>query len=236
MDGAVGWAVPQRRPFGPRLAVPGIVVVKGRGPREEEGMNLQEVAIGNSSPSRSGSVQLRILAVMVALAASVGGAAGAQPPLPVEVVNLPEVQQVEGPVRVEQPIPHSRFHRIVDVAVPPGSREQTLDLVAGGRIDTAGFTQAALSLHVVTGDLVPREGTVGAWLVPTDERIAQVLEQDAEVLFALEVSTVVTPGDGLRHFGSAPTRQPLAFPAYRVLFYNGSGKAVTVSLFAYLTH
>jgi hypothetical protein len=172
---------------------------------------------------------------LAALFSLLAGAAVAQDVLPVEVVNLPEIQKIEGPVRVERPIPHSRFHRIVDVAVPPGSREQTLDLVPAGVLDVSGFTEVALSLHVVAGDLLPREGTVGAWLVPDDERVAQVLEQYGEVLFPLEVAALVSPGDGLRHFGSEPTRHALAFPRYRVLFYNGTGKAVTVSLFSYLT-
>ncbi|HVS14046.1 MAG TPA: hypothetical protein VMV46_08980 [Thermoanaerobaculia bacterium] len=177
----------------------------------------------------------RRVAAWVVSGWSLAAAVGAQEALPVEVINLPEVQKIEGPVRVERPIPHARFQRFVEVAVPPGSRDDTLDLVPAGILDAAGFTEVALSLHVVAGDLLPREGTVGAWLVPTDERVAQVLEQYGEVLFPLEVSAVVTPGDGLRHFGSEPTRHALAFPSYRVLLYNGTGKAVTASLYAYLT-
>jgi len=177
---------------------------------------------------------LALWTVAALLAAT--GAAVAQEVQPVRVINLPEVQEVEGEVRIEEPVPHSRFHRIVDVTVPPGSLESTIDLVEAGTIDVSGFTEVALSLLVVTGDLLSREGKVGAWLVPSEERVSQVIDQFGELLFPLEVEVTVTPGEGLRHFGSQPTRHPLAFPRYRVLLYNDSGKAVTASLFAYLTN
>ena len=166
----------------------------------------------------------------------VAAAATAQEPQPVQVINLPEIQRVEGEVRIEEPVPHSRFHRIIDVTVPPGALESTIDLVEERALDVSGFTEVSLSLLVVAGDLLSREGTVGAWLVPAEERVSLVLDQYAEAMFPLAVETTVTPGTGLRHFGSEPTRHPIAFPRYRVLFFNDSAKAVTVSLFAYLTN
>jgi hypothetical protein len=180
---------------------------------------------------------LTSLLLPLLIAAAAGPAPGAaQEPIPVHVINLPEVQKVEGKVRVEEPVPHSRFHRIVDVTVPAGTLESTIDLVEAAALDVSGFTEASLSLLVVTGELLSREGKVGAWLVPAEERVAQVLDQYGEAMFPLAVEAVVTPGDGVRHFDSPATRLPLAFPRYRVLFYNGSAKAVTVSLFAYLTN
>lgn len=164
------------------------------------------------------------------------GFAGAQQTLPVEVQNFPEVQRIEGPVRVVEPVPHASFTRIVDVTVPPGELEDTIDLVTAGLLDVDGYTEVTLSLLVVAGDLLPRPGTVRALLVPEDPRLTQVLEQFGEVVFPLEVSTEVAPGEGLRHFDSEPTRHPLAFPRYRVMFHNGAPKTVTVSLFVYLTN
>ena len=58
--------------------------------------------------------------------------------------------------------------------------------------------------------------------------------QEGKVMFPLEVVSESIPSK-TAYFSSEPRKLQVAFPEYRVFFYNGTGKTSEVDLFAYLT-
>jgi hypothetical protein len=150
------------------------------------------------------------------------------------VTNFPDLQRVTGIVRVDAPIPASSLRSIADVLVSPVAPEDTNHLVPGGTIDADGFTEVVLSLVGQTkGDLV-RSGRVGAFLIPDEEPVQKVLEERGLLQFPLQVESSFVSRE-TPYFSSNQPRMTLAFPRYRVYFYNSTDRSVTVSLYAYLT-
>ncbi len=154
---------------------------------------------------------------------------------PVEVVNLPEVQQVEGTVTVGKPIPQARLVHLGSVVVSPVTRQDTTSLIEAGRVETDGFTHVVLSLRGEVQGKLAKEGAVGAILLPDQEPVVRTFEQAGQYQFPLEVIAPVKAKDR-GYFASKPGRQSLAFPAYQVLLYNETDRSVEVDLYAYLTN
>lgn len=158
----------------------------------------------------------------------------AQDVSPVEVVNFPEVQEVGGTVRVDEPIPGSRLLHLGDVVVSPVPRDDTTSLVEAGRIDATGFTHVVLSLRGEVQGKLAREGGVGAVLLPDQEAVLRTFRESGRFQFPVEaVAPVELPDRG--YFAGVSVRRPLAFPRYRVFFYNETDRSVEVDLYAYLT-
>jgi hypothetical protein len=153
----------------------------------------------------------------------------------VVVTNFPETQRIAGAVAVDGPVRHSQTHRVREVLVPPVEPRETGRLIDGGVLTADGFTEVVLSLNAQAKGRLLRSGTVGAILVPEEESVTRVFEEEGLAQFPLEVGVPVTAG-GARSFASDPARLTVGFPRYRVRFYNTSDKTVTVSLFAYLTN
>ena len=166
----------------------------------------------------------------LALAATVSIAAEVQP---VEVINLPEVQRVEGAVGVNGPIPSARMERQLGVLVSPVSRTTTSRLVDAGTLRTDGFTTLVLSLAVEIKGTVTESGTVGALLVPNEPLVMEALRNDGAILFPVELAIHVEVGSN-GWLTAGPATAELAFPEYRILLYNGSDKSLSANLFAYL--
>jgi hypothetical protein len=150
------------------------------------------------------------------------------------VTNFPSVQQVEGSVTVGAPVPQAALAAVADVLVAPGSREDVNHLVPGGVVRTDGFGQAVLSLTGQTRGEILRAGAVGAFLVPDEEPILRVLEEKGILQFPIEVA-VPAVSAATPYFASPQPKVTLAFPRYRVFFYNTCDKSVSVTLYAYLT-
>jgi len=150
------------------------------------------------------------------------------------VTNFPSLQRVEGTVTVGSPVPLAAMASLSDVLVSPVGPSDTNHLVAGGVIEATGFGQMVLSLVGQTRGDITRPGAVGAILVPDEEPILRALEEKGAIQFALETAaplvTSATP-----YFASSQPRVLLAFPRYRVFFYNATDKTVTVTLYAYMT-
>jgi hypothetical protein len=83
-------------------------------------------------------------------------------------------------------------------------------------------------------DGTPGSGRIGALLVPDDPRILQLLRSEGQIVFALEVTFKVVPGQNAI-FVSEQQTQRVAFPRYRVFFYNETGSTAMVSLSVYRT-
>ena len=169
------------------------------------------------------------LFVLVALA--VGMPAGAQED--VFIVNFPDVQSVEGRVSVSEPVPGTRMLRFADRIVGPVDRAETTSLVPGGVIEVDGFSEAVLSLAGFVQGQHQVEGKVGAVLIPDEDEIVQVFNEAGIIQLPLEVAAGVAAGDD--YFAESEPVQ-LAFPRYQVYYYNGTDRAVSVKLFAYLSN
>lgn len=154
---------------------------------------------------------------------------------PVEVVNLPETQTVDGEVTVDQPVPHSRFLRVERVIVPPVDRGETTSLEAAGLIETDGFTHAVVSIRGESQGKLGREGAIGAVLLPDEEAVLRTFREAGRFEFALSAEAVAHLQDR-GYFAGASSRQTIAFPRYRLLLFNETDRSAEVDLYVYLTH
>jgi hypothetical protein len=174
------------------------------------------------------------LALCLALAALPAGGAGEEA-RPVRVVNLPGVQRIEGKVVIDGPVRHGTLVTLADLLVQPVEPGETGRLVDGGLLSADGFTSVVLSLEARAGGRALRSGSIGAYLIPDEAEITRAFEQDAQVLFPLEISAPLTQGT-FRLTAAAQARHTLGFPRYRVRLYNTTDKVVNATLYAYLTN
>ena len=151
------------------------------------------------------------------------------------VTNFPALQRVEGAVTIDGPIELARMVRIENITLPPIRREDTTRLLDAGTIEVDGFPAVVLSLHGVVKGHVGRVGTVGAILIPDEDRVQEALDEHGMLHFSLETTATGVSAD-TPYFASNQPRHTVAFPRYRVLLYNTTDKTVTVNLFAYLTN
>lgn len=152
----------------------------------------------------------------------------------VTVRNLPEVQAVKGTVAVSNLPPVTAFLRREGIVVPPFARSELFDAVQGEPLVTEGFTRMVLSLQGEIRDSLPRPGVVAAVLVPDEEPVLLALRDARKVEFPVEVSAPAG-GPGGTYFASEPVEAKVAFPRYRVYFYNSTGKGAGVNLYVNLT-
>jgi len=183
---------------------------------------------------RASSVFAATLALVLAGAALPARGAGEEPRL-VRVVNFPAVQKVEGKVGVDGPVRHASLVTLGDLVVQPVEPTETGRLVDGGLLTVDGFTSVVLSLEARAGGRALRSGSIGAILIPDEEEITRAFEQDALVLFPLEVTAPLTQGT-FRMTAASQARHTLGFPRYRVRLYNTTDKVVNATLYAYLTN
>jgi hypothetical protein len=124
------------------------------------------------------------------------------------------------------------FVSIPPVTVGPVPRAETHRLLEGGVIDTDGFAQMTFSFGGEFKDAIPSSGRIGALLVPDDPKILHLLHAEGQIVFAVEVTYKVVPGkDAI--FVSEQQTQRVAFPRYRVFFYNETHSTAVVSLSVY---
>jgi hypothetical protein len=178
--------------------------------------------------------------VTLALLASVlwpGASVGAEGKQDVFVVNFPDVQRVHGEVGLLRPVDirQTSFVRFPEIIVPPVAPEATTRLIPAGTLTTEGFPGLVLSLGAQPKGEVLKAGRVGAILVPEEEVLQQVFNEQGVVSFPLEVSAS-TPAGKPTFVTSRQRRVPTAFPRYRVLLYNTTDRAAAVSLYAQLTN
>ena len=187
-------------------------------------------------PSKSPVIVLTALAALLLLLVVPAGTLRSQEEIqPVRVTNFPATQQVAGSISVDGVIRHSATQRLKDILVSPVGPRETTRLVQVGTLATDGFTSVVLSLAGQTRAKAVRSGAVGALLIPDDEAIARAFEDEGMAQFPIEIAAPSVTGASL-HFASAPERFTVAFPRYRVFFYNTTDKTANVNLYAYLTH
>jgi hypothetical protein len=168
-------------------------------------------------------------AVALTLLAPQGATVAAGPEV-VIVDNFPQVQKIAGSVTVGEPVPQTRLETRTAL-VSPAPLADTNHLTDGGFIDTAGFSHITLSLAgSVQGS---GSGAVGVVLLPEVAEVKTALRSYGVLQFPLRVEALAERAPGSL-FSSESATFRLAFPRYRVLFYNATPHSAEVTVFAYL--
>lgn len=178
---------------------------------------------------------VRLLAAFAPLLLMAGSSPPADDePRQVVVTNFPATQPISGTVAVERPVPTTRL-LTVRAQVTPGGPTNVADLTEGGAVDGSGFAFATLSLAVEVQGSLAGPGKVGAMLVPDQSDVLAALRSYGVVQFPLTVEAAVAPSTSGIHQSSSQTAR-LAFPKYRVFFYNTSPRTSEVTLYVYLAN
>ena len=160
-------------------------------------------------------------------------AVGAQELMRALVVNLETPHPVTGTISVAGTIQHANVVRINDVVVSTARRQEPPQWVEVGTVETEGFTSVVLSLQGQMKGSITQRGSVGAILIPDEAPILQALTEGV-VQLPLEVLAEVSPDS--EFFSGSQASLPVAFPRYRVFFYNTAGQSVSANLYLYLTN
>ena len=175
-----------------------------------------------------------VLIASLAVSAGLGSAQGSEL-TPVVVTNFPEVQKIDGAVSISGPLVNGSLQSLDEVVVSPVDRRAATRMDPQGAVATDGFTSLVVSLVGEVQGSVNSRGTLGVVLVPDDAVINRALRQDGRVLFPLEASVEIPLGSpGWINAESKSFR--IAFPGYRVFFYNTSDKSVATTVYVYLTN
>ncbi len=150
------------------------------------------------------------------------------------VANFPEIQRVEGKVSVKGTVRHARLVRRENQVVTPVAREETKYLIKAGTLDTDGFTSIILSLQGEVRGTLDQGGTVGAVLVPVEEEVMAMLNEQGRIHFPLEVKAVLARRESTTF--SSQNHLTVGFPRYNVYLYNSTDRNVDVDLYFYLVN
>lgn len=159
---------------------------------------------------------------------------GAEPPEEIYIVNFPDQQEVRGTVSVDGAIPHSRMERFENLVVTPVKRSEYTNLQEIGVLDAAGFSAAVVSVVGEVKGTGAAGGKVGVLMLPDEEPILRAFRDDGQILLALDVEADTKPGASST-FAAKKTKE-VAFPRYRVFFYNEGPSSVLASAYVYLRH
>lgn len=164
---------------------------------------------------------------------------------PVYVVNQPDTVTVQGEVRlagpiegevsIRGPIPQGKALVLGEMEVPPVPKTDVNRLIRAGIITTEGFAAMVVSLAGMQRSAPSKAGDVGVILLPAEDLPTRALEEQGQLLFAVENHVLSSPGSP-PYFASQPLRATVAFPRYRVLLYNASDRTVVTTVYVYLTN
>jgi hypothetical protein len=151
------------------------------------------------------------------------------------VVNFPGVQQVSGTVSIDGTIRHAVPRQYKDILVPPVSPSEVTRLIRGGTLETDGFTSVVLALNGQSQGKPVKSGVLGAILLPDEESVLRVFEEEGKTQFPLEIKTAPLTSAS-PYVASDSLRLVVGFPRYRIWLYNTSDRTVSANLFAYLAN
>lgn len=153
----------------------------------------------------------------------------------VRVTNFPPVQEINGNVKIDEPIRLAKLVSLREITLPPVRSDQTTRWVDAGVVESEGFPNVVLSLNgEIKGELT-RAASIVAVLIPTEKSVADAFDEEGVVQFGLNVAAMGNTGDR-PYFASEQPRYTVGFDEYRVYLYNETNKTVTANLFAYLTN
>ena len=163
------------------------------------------------------------------------GAASVDEIQSVFVTNLPKVQPVSGTVSVDGIIRHAVARHYKEIVVPPVKPTEVSRLISGGTLEVDGFTSVMLALNGQSKGKALKPGIVGAILLPDEESVLRVFEEEGKTQFPIEIRTGPFSASS-PYSASDPERFLVSFPRYRIWLYNTSDSAISTNLFAYLTN
>ena len=120
------------------------------------------------------------------------------------------------------------------VTLPPTARSDTTQLLEIGSIETDGFSDLVFSLGGEFKEGVPTSGRVGVVLIPDIDLFDNLLRNEGEFVFPLEVIYEVGPLNSAIFISPQQTAK-IAFPRYRVYLYNETTSGASVVLYVYRT-
>jgi hypothetical protein len=153
----------------------------------------------------------------------------------VRVINFPKVQPISGTVEMNKPAPSTTLLRISEAVVAPADPADAINLVSAGTLEAHGFRSAVLSLAGQIKSNYPGSGAIGALLVPDTEFFKRAFEEDGEALLSIRIEAPVDSENGT-YFATTQPQEHLAFPVYRVYFFNTTERPASVDLYAYLAN
>ncbi|HEU5179238.1 MAG TPA: hypothetical protein VFW45_00475 [Candidatus Polarisedimenticolia bacterium] len=163
----------------------------------------------------------------------VGGAGATEEIQRVFVANFPSVQKVSGSVSIEGTVRHGLPQHFKDLTVPPVAPTEVSRLIPAGVLETDGFTSVILALNGQSKKNPIKPGVVGAILVPDEDPVLRIFEEEGKGQFSLEIKTAAFSSSS-PYVASDSQRYPVGFPRYRVWLYNTSDRTVSANLYAYL--
>ena len=163
------------------------------------------------------------------------GAAPADEIQKVFVTNFPSVQRVSGTVSVEGTIRHAVARQFKEIVVPPVQPSEVSRLIPAGILEVDGFTSVVLAMNGQAKGKPLKPGAVGAILLPDEESVSRLFEEEGKAQFSLEIRTAAFSAAS-PYSASDPQRFLVAFPRYRIWLYNTSDASISTNLFAYLTN
>jgi hypothetical protein len=125
--------------------------------------------------------------------------------------------------------------RFPEMVVSPAKPAEFRRLTPGGIVDAGGFTSMILGLGGQFKSSLPRPGEVGAILLPDEDPVVRAFNEEGKFEFSLEVKALAASGLS-PYFASDPEKFTVAFPRYRIYFYNTTDRTVGVNLYVYLTN
>lgn len=182
---------------------------------------------------RRALIALCLLLLPAAFFLAPSRAAGEDEIQPVRVTNFPGTQRIAGSVSIEKPVPQAALVSFHEIELPPVTPTDPRRLISAGVLTTDGFGAVVLSLSGTAKGRAPKAGEVGVLLVPDEEPIVRLMEEQGILQFPLEMKAPISINTAF--FSSPQERRVVGFPRYRILLYNTSDRLVTADLYAYLT-
>jgi hypothetical protein len=118
------------------------------------------------------------------------------------------------------------------IAVPPVQRTEVANMIDAGTIDTEGFSHVTVNLAAELKGPAATGGVIGAVLIPDVHPFDLAYNTLGLLPASLDLTSAVGAHGGLYTMAKQESLE-VGFPRYRVLLYNTTGTAATVSFFAY---
>ncbi len=150
------------------------------------------------------------------------------------VENFPETQRIAGQVVVDDPIPATRFEVFEKMLITLTGRREATRLIPGGVLNTRGFSKMDITIMGLVKGKNRQAAEVGAILIPDVPFAREAFNEEEVLLAGMEISTKVS-GAKTFYFSTEPKSFRIAFPRYRIYYFNDGERAVQVQTYATLS-
>lgn len=158
----------------------------------------------------------------------------AEPPQHVQITNFPELQKVQGTVKVAGAISHTQMVRLENKVVSPVNRSDYTSMREIATLNFTGFSAATLSLVGELKGTSISDSRIGVLLLPDESRILRTFRETGDMLLSIELYAEVSAGSA-EAFAVTATHD-VAFPRYRAFLYNEGSTSAELDVYAYMSH